>query len=42
MRLSIHNNDIIYHLLNNYYELRIMLSSLSLFLSLKENPLFPF
>lgn len=38
MRLSIHNNDIIYHLLNNYYELGTMLSSLSL----KENPLFLF
>lgn len=42
MRLSFHNNDIIYHLLNNYYKLGIMLSSLSLFLSLKENPLFLF
>lgn len=36
MRLSIHNNDIIYHLLNNYYVPGAMLSSLqtvSFFLS---------
>lgn len=36
MRLSIHNNDIIYHLLNNYYVSGAMLSSLqtvSFFLS---------
>lgn len=40
MRLSIHNNDIIYHLLNNYYELGIMLSFLSLSLSFSKRKSF--